>query len=138
LYSLHVLGGSSGGGGGAYQRNSDGRHCLSWNSAPLLPRALSLPLLDKPLLIYLLNNTTAALARFSLISAPSLSSLNGLLYAPSLSTSSGRYCFTGSVESCGLCYMTTQGEGAPREGRGCKLKRLDWGMLRRERSDYRK
>lgn len=87
--------------------------------------ALSPPFLDKPLLIYLLNNTTAALSLASPSSPPRLlSSLNGLLRAPSLSTPSGRYCFTGSVESCGLCCMT-QGGDAAREDRGCKLKRFD-------------
>lgn len=98
--------------------------------------ALSPPLLDKPLLIYLLNNTTAALSLVSPSSPPrSLSSLNGLLRAPSLSMPSDRYCFTGSVESCRLRCITTQGGSAPREG-------VNWsdsiGTLWRERSDYRK
>jgi len=88
--------------------------------------ALSPPLLDKPLLIYLLNNTTAAVSLASPSSPPwSLSSLNRLLRVPSLSMPSGRYCFTGSVESCGLRCLIQEG-GIPREARGCKLKRLDW------------
>lgn len=66
-----------------------GRHCLSWNSAPLPSRStLSLSLSHsghKPLLIYLLNNTTATLCRsplFPLFPEFCFSSLplNGVYY----------------------------------------------------------
>lgn len=101
------------------ERNSVGRHCLSWNSAPLLSHSLSpdprfhllLPLPDKPLLIYLLNNTTAVrpLPRLCLVAH---SSLNGLPRARHFRRRRKLAIVSaaGVVESCGpVLYGETRG-----------------------------